>query len=48
MGDERVLHGRIGVDTGSAMKIGIRSPFTGLMASAPMATPVFSRSAESR
>ena len=30
------------------MKIGIRSPFTGLIASAPMATPVFSRSVDSR
>ena len=30
------------------MKIGMRSPLTGLIASAPMATPVFSRSVDSR
>jgi hypothetical protein len=30
------------------MKIGIRSSLTGLIASAPIATPVFSRSVESR
>ena len=30
------------------MKIGIRSPLTGLMASAPRATPVFSRSVDRR
>ena len=30
------------------MKIGIRSPLTGLIASAPSGTPVFSRSVERR
>ena len=30
------------------MKMGIRSPLTGLIASAPIATPDFSRSVDSR